>query len=296
MNAEPKVISLYSFKGGAGRTVCTANIAGLLAREIEATEHNPILLMDMDLDSAGLTILLEQYSSFSESPYNTSRIVSGDLNLNRRKYRQEFYSAGMIDVSTRVGADEGTVRFIGAGEIGRGQPSIVQGTAMEQMQELKNYCMEKGISTIILDSASGRQESAVLCHRFSDVIVYCCRLTDQFLVGTKSVLKHFVSECEAARVKLPRIIIVPLAVPQVTDEWKQRHIAAMTRLGSLSIDVRGKSPNNSAYLFEDGVGEVESFKWVESVLATKQTLAQDEEKAVGAYTSLVKKIVEMAEL
>ncbi len=55
---EPKVISFYSFKGGAGRTVCTANFAGTYARHIKATPERPILLMDMDLDSAGLTILL----------------------------------------------------------------------------------------------------------------------------------------------------------------------------------------------------------------------------------------------
>ena len=56
----PPVISLYSFKGGAGRTLCTANLVGLLAREIAASKDAPIVLLDMDLDSAGLTIMLDQ--------------------------------------------------------------------------------------------------------------------------------------------------------------------------------------------------------------------------------------------
>jgi cellulose biosynthesis protein BcsQ len=296
MNAEPKVISLYSFKGGAGRTVCTANVAGLLAREMSATRENPILLMDMDLDSAGLTILLEQYPTFEESHYSTSKIVTGDLNLNRRKYRQEFYSGGMVDVSARVGTSEGTVRFIGAGGIGQVGPSIVRGTAVDQMQELKSYCMEHGISALILDSASGRQESAVLCHRFSDVIVYCCRLTDQFLSGTKRELNHFMEQCQTERVKLPKIIIVPMAVPTVTEPWKKMHTTAMSRLEALSVDVRGKAGDKTGYLLEDGIGEVESFKWVESVLVTKSILAQDEKRALKSYTHLAKKIKEMAGL
>lgn len=296
MNAEPKVISLYSFKGGAGRTVCTANVAGLLAREMSATKENPILLMDMDLDSAGLTILLEQYPSFEESHYSTSKIVTGDLNLNRRKYRQEFYSDGMVDVSAWVGTSEGTVRFIGAGGIGQVGPSIVRGTAVDQMQELKSYCMEHGVSALILDSASGRQESAVLCHRFSDVIVYCCRLTDQFLSGTKRELNHFMEQCQTERVKLPKIIIVPMAVPTVTEPWKKMHTTAMSRLEALSVDVRGKAGDKTGYLLEDGIGEVESFKWVESVLVTKSILAADEKRALKSYTHLAKKIKEMAGL
>ena len=50
-----KVICMYSYKGGAGRTVATANIATILAKQY----NQKVICIDMDIEGAGLGIVLE---------------------------------------------------------------------------------------------------------------------------------------------------------------------------------------------------------------------------------------------
>ena len=60
---------MYSFKGGAGRTETTANLTPFLAKRLGATPENPLRLMDFDLDSAGLTMMLDLQNEFQESRF-----------------------------------------------------------------------------------------------------------------------------------------------------------------------------------------------------------------------------------
>lgn len=46
-------VLMYSFKGGSGRTVTTANVAYLLASEF----HKRVLVIDLDVESAGSSVL-----------------------------------------------------------------------------------------------------------------------------------------------------------------------------------------------------------------------------------------------
>ena len=47
--AEGKIVTFYSFKGGAGRTMALANVAWILA-----SNGFKVLVVDWDLDSPGL--------------------------------------------------------------------------------------------------------------------------------------------------------------------------------------------------------------------------------------------------
>ena len=53
-----KKIAYFSYKGGAGRSSLAYNTIPLLADALNATAENPIVLIDLDVDSAGLTFLL----------------------------------------------------------------------------------------------------------------------------------------------------------------------------------------------------------------------------------------------
>ena len=289
MSTDPKIVSLYSFKGGAGRTVCTANLIGALAKEVGASPERPVLLMDMDLDSAGLTIFLDQLHTFRDSPWNAAKIVTGELDLAIRTYQERFFDEGLVDVSHLVGAKTGTVRFLGAEIIGRDDAVPVMGKAGERMEDLIAYCGQHGVSAIVIDSASGRQETAVLCHMLSDVIVYCCRLTHQFLAGTQLQLTRFVERCESERGGVPDIIILPVAVPDVSPAWEERKKISIARLTGLCNSIESKT---RSHFMSPGVGEVESFKWVESVLSLKKSLSEDEARAATAYKALARKIKE----
>lgn len=299
MRDGARVVSLYSFKGGAGRTLCTANLAGILAREIGATPESPILLIDMDLDSAGLTILLDQSKKYEvsvggggQTPISAAKIVTGEVDLRITEEYEQFFSGGLIDVSLAVAAPPGTVLFLGTEVIGREETVRARGTALALMRDLVLDCWEHGISTIVMDSASGRQETAHLCHMISDVIVYCCRLTHQFLTGTESHLRSFVGKCAEQREDddQPAIILLPVAVPEVTSNtWEGRKNFALGRLGTLcSLGA------NTTLAGE--VGEVESFKWQESILRAQKPateLTDDERQAVEAYTSLARSIIQI---
>ena len=53
-----KTISFFSYKGGAGRSSILYNTISFLAKELNATSEHPIVVMDLDIDSKGLSYLL----------------------------------------------------------------------------------------------------------------------------------------------------------------------------------------------------------------------------------------------
>src|SRR4029077_1342184 len=164
MASELKKICFYSFKGGAGRTVCTANVSAFLAQELSATAKRPALLIDLDLDSAGLTILLGQRNKFEEKKWSMYGILKGDMSFDVDPVREEFFSKRAVDVSAELGADIGTVRFIGSEVVGASDISITDGDALDRMDDLVGRIEERGIGTIIMDSASGWQQAARISH------------------------------------------------------------------------------------------------------------------------------------
>jgi cellulose biosynthesis protein BcsQ len=289
MSASLKKICFYSFKGGAGRTVCIANIAGTLSQRMGATREHPTLLMDLDLDSAGLTILLEQQKRFENSPWSTNKLLQEEIALDVDPIREKFFSEHMVDVSRELGAVPGTVRFIGGEIKGAASLSVPEGRALDLLLDFIDRCVENGNQGLIMDSASGWQSTAMLSHFVSDVVVYCCRLTHQFIDGTKLQLEKFIELCEA-RGRVPSIVLLPVAVPPSHPDWDQRRDISMGALQSLCNRFKEKT---RIQLARTPVDEVLSFKWYESVLAAKAEMtAEDEIKAKEAFDSLAEQIIE----
>ena len=55
-----KVISYFSYKGGAGRSTLAYNTIPLLARNhFCPTKESPLIVVDMDIDSCGMSYLLD---------------------------------------------------------------------------------------------------------------------------------------------------------------------------------------------------------------------------------------------
>lgn len=288
MSSELRVITFYSFKGGAGRTVCTANLAHFIAQRRQATASNKVLLIDMDLDSAGLTIMLDHFKTFRDKAWNATRIITGDFDLGNIQNEAILFEEALQDISEKVSMPEGTVLFLGAEVIGR-EEFILTSRARDRIYDLLNICKGRGIGTILIDSASGRQETAQLCHRISDVIVYCCRLTNQFVVGTTNSLSHFMEQCAETDGNAPNILIYPVAVPEIEAVWRGRYNAAMTALKGVCNDIQAAGLGVAAVV-EPGLGEVQSFKWNESILVRKPKLSADEDLALKSYSSLADQI------
>jgi len=70
-------ITFYSYKGGSGRSTALMNTVKHLKNELEASANNPILIVDADLESAGLTFFFgceTKFSSFFENSLHTRKI------------------------------------------------------------------------------------------------------------------------------------------------------------------------------------------------------------------------------
>ncbi len=62
-----KCITFYSYKGGSGRSTTAINTVKALAKKMGACAEKPILLIDADIESAGLTYFLGQENNFCDS-------------------------------------------------------------------------------------------------------------------------------------------------------------------------------------------------------------------------------------
>ena len=88
-------ISFFSYKGGSGRSSTLVNIIPFLVKELKADSSHPIILMDMDIDSTGLTYLLHQGDKIG-SGLSIQRImvdgVPGGNNFQKRLEEHQFFS------------------------------------------------------------------------------------------------------------------------------------------------------------------------------------------------------------
>lgn len=105
-----QIISFYSFKGGAGRTVCCANMIPVLAAKFNASRKHPILIMDMDLDSAGLTHILKMYDKFENSSWvPTNLLMRGggeEIKLNNYTKTEIFFNNDFYGINADQNINE----------------------------------------------------------------------------------------------------------------------------------------------------------------------------------------------
>jgi cellulose biosynthesis protein BcsQ len=287
MNTYPGVVSMYSFKGGAGRTVCAANLAKPFAENLGATAQQPIVLLDMDVDSAGLTVLLEKHTHFENARYTCSKLLTGEVDLCDQEQIDGIFAQGMVDVSDQLGAEKGTIRFLGTEIVGRRETTYISQKAAERMLDFLDCCAKRRISGVLIDSASGRQETALVCHSIADVIVYCCRLSRQFIYGTSEQLKRHVEFCREETRPLPAIVLLPVAVPEAKESLEPIRNQRIIELLKIERDL----PQEMNFrVFESGIGEVQSFKWIESILHVRADLSPDETDALQAYLQVAHEI------
>ena len=84
-------VSFFSYKGGAGRTSMLFNTASYLADELGATPDEPIVIIDLDLDSKGLSFLLRpEYGT--EGKLNAVQVLTNaDVATNVLMKSDEFF-------------------------------------------------------------------------------------------------------------------------------------------------------------------------------------------------------------
>lgn len=76
-----KCYTFYSYKGGSGRTTTAINTIKHLVEYLGATAEKPVLLIDADLESAGLTYFLDcdkKFSSMFDESVHTNKIFGSE--------------------------------------------------------------------------------------------------------------------------------------------------------------------------------------------------------------------------
>ena len=405
-----KCYTFYSYKGGSGRSTTSINTVKHLIDELGAGKDRPILLVDSDLESAGLTYFFECEKKFTGRmpfPLHTTYLFSaassalqgdnGDrlfnmedpdsrslvakqryiyetlvgefgqektddalnglellsceiANLKRilechvkgstlkmhekidkdypivsllnklsiveksalsaqekkeekRRVARDFLPAvGFVDVSKHFGAENGTVKFLGADVQYEESQLLKSDSAVLVIEELRLLCDEHGYAAIVFDSGAGVQSSADILQRASHVLVYCMRPTHQFRSGTRTQLKNYSDILEKTQktnmengdVKEGSkiVILFPTAVPLSAKnaEWADTAFDSISNMANIYKDIA-----DSSFCTKDTcLNEVEVFKWKEKILLSEVGTpeAADEDRAFRIYRKLAKKMVE----
>ncbi len=80
---DTKCYTFYSYKGGSGRSTTAMNTVYHLISELQASPQSPILLVDVDLESAGLTFYFNQEGRFvsdaalKDAAFDTTCVLAG---------------------------------------------------------------------------------------------------------------------------------------------------------------------------------------------------------------------------
>ena len=80
--------TFYSYKGGSGRTTTLLNTTKHLIDEMGASPKKPILLIDSDLESAGLTYFFNMQDKFTDlfqKSFHACKIINDGEFLSRNK-------------------------------------------------------------------------------------------------------------------------------------------------------------------------------------------------------------------
>lgn len=282
--------TFHSYKGGACRTSTCLNTLPFLADMLEATPERPLLVIDADLESQGLTYLFGLAQNFRSGnrAYDTKELLSGNALTN---YREKC-----IPVGEKLGLENESVWFLGVDDTKPFSAQVQGGQVQEKLAMLESqpFC------GVIYDTASGDQFSATVTNKDSQVIVCCMRPTRQFSVGTTNFLTRVGREwITMGDYQIRRVILLPTAVPRtsISINGEDQYTAVKTNINNdiskFSWAVCQEFTNDECF----GIPEVERFKWREDVLyvLNKEGKLNGEEDALLAlerYEKLAEVIIE----
>ncbi len=296
--------SFFSYKGGSCRSTTAMNTCYFIATELKATAEKPIVMIDMDIDSAGLTILFE--SHFQEDKLTVQKLMKQPdntlnelLNPNIKTTLSEhpFFSK-LIPVGNRLGLPDNRAALLLAADISHNGTFTVDERSFNIFSRIRNLCDKCGCAALIFDTPTGAQVNASISLGNSDIIVCCMRPTYQFRVGTASFLCESFKGgadynyilCPTAvskqKVELPGGNVMP---DGLRDLYVEDVLDPIDELGFLDhIDER-MIINDDGIL---GIPEVSLFKWKEICLSKIDRNNADEEEAFKCYNYLAKRIIE----
>ncbi len=286
-------ISFFSYKGGAGRTSLLYNTLPFLAEKLQATEAEPIVVLDLDIDSKGLSFLLDKRNLCQ---VNTIEVLRQDSSLGFRAagdISNHPFFGKLLPIGYAVGLeDDRSILFVSA-HPKEGARYLTENGNYDQgsisMELLDTICDNYHCKAIVMDTPAGNQLSAEKALEISDKVVMTMRITQQFQMGTE----EFLRAKSAVRDGI-EYIVVPNAVPPTEgtlydidrimsdiSDGARHALEASASCLNLTMLENGRT----------GVNEVNRFKFKEENLRKIERdgttpLAEDERKAVEMYKLL----------
>lgn len=303
-----KKISFFSYKGGAGRTSTAFNTLPYLVRELHPTKEHPILIVDLDIDSAGMTFLIKELLNGKNRDVESYSVQDA---INGYSYAPWVTSIAQHPVLSKcipVGDcfdtsndDIHSVLFMPTKRnqnIANGANNYAIGAQQTDIfRQIVTDCEDLGFSAIVFDTPAGNQATSQWALAYSKTIVTCLRITFQFRTGTEEFLRN------RQNLTGKRFVIVPNAVPTEEIIINGKPVDYKVKKDNMLAEFRniGNSNNNIIDLTmlgegEDyfGINEVKRFKIQEEILfkIDNHMLSEDDKKAIEAYKRLAKCICE----
>ena len=296
-----KVISYFSYKGGAGRTTLLYNSLPLLLNEqLKPTTANPVVLVDMDIDSCGLSYLLGIQADQIQEDACVQCVLSKGVDPDGNGIQDIAIMKKLLPVGNKLGyAINEAVLFLPAKDNrnvkAESRSNYEDDNFENNMESFIEACMNCNASAVIMDSAVGNQVTALIANHLARVIVCCMRPTIQFVEGTARYLQKQDSNNPSVTGR-KKCILVPNVVPQgevIIDNLRYPSYAIQRfyQIFSDFIDDRDVTEEwqYNSEMFDDdvfGIPAVPSFMWREGQLYTQESLDECEQLALERYRKL----------
>ena len=307
-----KTISFFSYKGGAGRSTLAYNVIPILAAEhVRPTAENPIIVVDTDVDSCGMSYLVKADNDVNDDNC-IQQLLSSEISTNTDKYpsiEDHPFLSKLIPVGNAYGyKDNDAVLLLPA----KDNKTIIEDSKSNytdsssnpfrpKMNDFLYVCEQYGVPMVIFDSSVGNTALANISNEIANVIVCVMRPTTQFVNGTRRYLLG-VENGEKMFEFGKHIVLVPNVIPQeevVINGLKYPDGV----ISKIRIDFSNDFTENSFYNYhfdmldkeEFGIPAVKRFMWIEDALYTKPSdeLNENEKEALGRYRKLARIISEI---
>ena len=299
-----KKYSFFSYKGGSGRSTLAYNTIPFLVKELNASPKAPILVFDLDIDSAGLTFLFKKSGvntdAFSiqealDTPYSIIRNNPDTVDIEHHAIFKSCIPIGRAVYGLDEDNDRSvlfvpTKRNIAIGGDGNGN-YVIGGDEERRFKRIIEDCDAFGFSAVLFDTPAGNQATAQWSLEISDAIVVCMRITYQMREGTREYL-----DMKLKNFSNKKVFIVPNAVPTdeiFVDGYRVDYEYLKGTINDMFKDI---SINDNQINLEMlgvgkpyfGINEIKRFKIQEDVLfkIAPEKRSGDENSAIEAYRRL----------
>ena len=219
-----KVITCFSYKGGAGRTVAASNIAAALAsvREggaVTAALNRRVALLDLDVFSAGT----HRTFGISNEELKSNLPVSIQDYLLEEMHPQTFFEKGGVrpdnplmhsfyrECGGAEGCDPGFTLFPARPDPeGFAVQKLHEHLLLDLVEELEG---KQGFDYLIIDGENGIRSMASIALRLADVVLVFFRLTWQHIEGSQATVADWIKNNLATP-----FYLVPTVVPLVAPD------------------------------------------------------------------------------